>query len=141
LSSRATGGEEEKGEVMDEPNTDYVIHLNGKPVATLSVADGEYYTVPDTAEHSLTLTSVELFDPDGVSLVRFAFAQAFAFPKGESGILSILEGETGWGILYYACNKPDYLEEHRDMYAWDEDTRRLRAADWVGDGQLKFKGK
>jgi hypothetical protein len=73
---------------MNSPDTDYEIRINGKPVETLSVDEGDYYTVPVTKERAVTITSFELFRPPSESLARFDFSFAFAIPKGEEGMLS-----------------------------------------------------
>jgi hypothetical protein len=125
---------------MNSPDTGYEIRINNTPVETLSIDEGDYYTVPDTRERALTITSVELFHPSGESLARFDFSYAFAIPKGEEGMLSVLRDEVRmlYGMIYHSCDKPDYLEENRGMYVWDYNTQRMRAADYIG-GKVCFK--
>ena len=125
---------------MNSPDTDYEIRINGKPVETLSVDEGAYYTVPNTKERAVTITSVELFRLSGESLARFDFSHAFAIPKGEEGMLSVLRDELRmlYGMIYHSCDEPDYLEAYRGMYVWDDVTQRMRAADYIG-GKVWFK--
>jgi hypothetical protein len=125
---------------MDSPDTDYEIRINGKPVETLSIDEGGYYTVPDTKERAITITSVELSGPSGESLARFDFSFAFAIPKAEEGMLRVIRDEVRmlYGMIYHSCDKPDYLEEYRGMYMWDDVTQRMRAADYIG-GKVLFK--
>ncbi len=124
---------------MSEPNTDYTIHLNGKAVPTLSVEEDQYYTPLLLEDGSLSITRVELFDPEGIFLTRFDFAHAFAVPKGEQGILTIWEqDEGGYSLNYHVMSDPDYVEERRNFYLWDGETNQLRAADYIG-GYPMFK--
>ena len=124
---------------MIDPETDYEIHINGEAVYTLSVAEGDYYTVPETEERSITITGIELFNPAGASVACFEFSQAFAIPKGEVAILSVTGGwKWGYSLIYHVCEKPSYLEEHRDTYVWDDDSKRLRAANYTG-GAVQFR--
>jgi hypothetical protein len=111
-----------------DPQTDWVIRINGEPSDTLSIAADQYYTVPDTQQRSLSIYRVELFDPDGVCVLRFYLKQAFAVPRGEWGFLWMQCCEGEWDLGYMQAESPKYLEEVRGSYVWDDDLQRFRTA-------------
>jgi hypothetical protein len=113
----------------NNPDTDFVLHINGQPVVTLSVEEDSYYTIPDTTAHAVTVAKVELFDPDGVSVLCFELARTFAIPKGEVGFLTVrVDGAPKEELTYMALQKPAYVEERRDLFAWDRRRHLLHAA-------------
>jgi hypothetical protein len=52
-----------------EPDTDFTIKINGAAAYTMSTTEERYDVVPDAEACALSITTVELLDPLGNSVV------------------------------------------------------------------------